>query len=445
VSFQLENGDFPRIAKADDTNFVAFTYDDNLFTNHLATNTDQNCGTYFLADASGIVTNALTNSMNLIISYSTPVANASGVVLDIDSGQGGYEAWQILAYNSTNLIDSVTLLHTTPNAGDGLATQWSFTHSSPDITSVRIEYVGQRTTDIGFAFDNFSPAWTALPPALSLRRTNNVSLLEITGKCDSDPYYQIDWTSSLSATNWQLLTNVFLTNAPLSFVLDQTSASVAERFYRATEVFAPCVSAPTGLVAWWPGDGTATNIFGTNIGTLSPSGASFKAGKVSEAFNFSGTNSYVQTTLDVQPKVMSNTTWEAWVYLTQINYSDGLGILSDDAGNYGRSLNIRPDSSFAIGTGTTEWEPVVASLNEWQHVALVYSPTNILFYKNGVQYSYGSAPSGQSTTYLFFIGKNPGTGFCFQGMIDEVSIYNRALSATEIQTIYNAGSAGKCK
>jgi hypothetical protein len=87
----------------------------------------------------------------------------------------------------------------------------------------------------------------------------------------------------------------------------------------------------------------------------------------------------------------------------------------------------------------------MASLNEWQHVAVIFSPTNILFYKNGVEYPYGTAPTVQTTPYGLFIGKNPNNGNCFQGMIDEVSVYNRALSAAEIQAIYNVDSSGKCK
>jgi len=83
------------------------------------------------------------------------------------------------------------------------------------------------------------------------------------------------------------------------------------------------------LVAWWPGDGTAQDIAGSHPGTLSPSGVTFKPGKVGQAFSFSGTSSYVQTALDVQPSAMPTTTWEAWVYPTQINYSLGQPILSE--------------------------------------------------------------------------------------------------------------------
>jgi Domain of unknown function (DUF4082)/Concanavalin A-like lectin/glucanases superfamily len=53
----------------------------------------------------------------------------------------------------------------------------------------------------------------------------------------------------------------------------------------------------------------------------------------------------------------------------------------------------------------------------------------------------GVPPGGQS----LFIGlRNNGT-FPFQGLIDEVEIFNRALSGAEIQSIYAAGGAGKCK
>jgi len=43
------------------------------------------------------------------------------------------------------------------------------------------------------------------------------------------------------------------------------------------------------------------------------------------------------------------------------------------------------------------------------------------------------------------IGRNPSYGEYFGGAIDEVTVYNRALSAEEIAAIYNAGSAGKCQ
>jgi hypothetical protein len=64
------------------------------------------------------------------------------------------------------VLASVTLDTSTPGAGDGLATPWSFTRVSPDIDRIRIELDGPGS-GIGVAFDNFSFSSTglALPPS----------------------------------------------------------------------------------------------------------------------------------------------------------------------------------------------------------------------------------------------------------------------------------------
>lgn len=53
-----------------------------------------------------------------------------------------------------------------------------------------------------------------------------------------------------------------------------------------------CVAPPTGLVSWWPGDGTAIDIVGNNHGILQ-NGATFAPGMVGLAFSLDGTDDYV--------------------------------------------------------------------------------------------------------------------------------------------------------
>lgn len=53
-----------------------------------------------------------------------------------------------------------------------------------------------------------------------------------------------------------------------------------------------CVTPPSGMVSWWPGDGTAEDIVGDNDGTLE-GGATFAAGKVGQAFSFDGSGDFV--------------------------------------------------------------------------------------------------------------------------------------------------------
>src|SRR4051812_5457727 len=57
---------------------------------------------------------------------------------------------------------------------------------------------------------------------------------------------------------------------------------------------ASCFSAPTGLVGWCPGDGSAANLAGTNQATLQGGATASAAGMVGSAFGFDGTNAFVQ-------------------------------------------------------------------------------------------------------------------------------------------------------
>lgn len=87
--------------------------------------------------------------------------------------------------------------------------------------------------------------------------------------------------------------------------------------------------------------------------------------------------------------------------------------------------------------------------NDWHHVAAVGDGANITFYVDGVGYAgsgvMGAKPSGVSTRTLN-IGRCPSSSpECqFNGLIDEPAIYNRALSASEIQAIYHSDSSGRC-
>jgi uncharacterized protein (TIGR03437 family) len=207
-----------------------------------------------------------------------------------------------------------------------------------------------------------------------------------------------------------------------------------------------CIQPPGGMVGWWPGDDNANDIQGPNNGTLQ-NGATFAAGQVGQAFSFDGTDDYVSTNLDAQPSVMPSTTWDAWVFPTRVNLpSVRQGIMSIDTGGFARSVLIEMGTAnFGVFTGAGVWQPAPVTLNQWQHIAVVYTPTGIRFYKNGVEFVFSGGANTIATTGRFQIGRFPGFPQYFQGRIDEVEVFNRALSQAEIQAIFNAGSAGKCK
>ena len=72
----------------------------------------------------------------------------------------------------------------------------------------------------------------------------------------------------------------------------------------------PCVPPPAGLVSWWPGDGNANDIQGSNTGTLQ-NGAMFAAGEVGQAFSFDGVDDFVNVTnnANLEP---ANVTVDMW-------------------------------------------------------------------------------------------------------------------------------------
>ena len=87
----------------------------------------------------------------------------------------------------------------------------------------------------------------------------------------------------------------------------------------------------------------------------------------------------------------------------------------------------------------------------WYHVAGVYDGTDLIIYVNG--FEEGRDTIGTIVAYTTpdpltignILHSNHGNRGVFDGLIDEVEVFDRALQGEEIAAIYLAGSAGKCK
>lgn len=209
-------------------------------------------------------------------------------------------------------------------------------------------------------------------------------------------------------------------------------------------------------MAWYPADGNGNDIVGGFNGTLT-NGVEFAPGEVGAAFSFNGTNQYVH--VNGSQSVSGARTITAWIYPSPntglglpiiVGGVTGAGDFFGVAGTAG-NCNIGQNELYIDHWGTPCYDSnLVVTPNSWNFVAVTYDGSStITFYLNGV----ASAPiSGQFYDYginTYDIGGNNIFGTttkpAFNGLIDELDVYSRALTAAEIQSIFNAGAAGKCK
>ncbi|MFM2206239.1 MAG: hypothetical protein RL213_214 [Bacteroidota bacterium] len=137
----------------------------------------------------------------------------------------------------------------------------------------------------------------------------------------------------------------------------------------------------------------------------------------------------------------SQMTITGWFYDNQLSYGQGMmGYRATGGGFYLIQLNNGQIECRMLNSAGTLFSYVTPNLTVvpqvWQHFAWVYNGSNVSLYRNGVLIG-GIAASGSitATNIPFTIGKSPLSGFNFlySGRIDEVSVWNKALTVTEIQ------------
>jgi hypothetical protein len=202
-------------------------------------------------------------------------------------------------------------------------------------------------------------------------------------------------------------------------------------------------------VAYWKfdeGSGSTTSDVTANVNDGTINGANWTtSGKSGNALSFNGNSDYVDIENDASLNPTVAITIEAWVNPNtagQVNYgriiskygsSSGWDLFLGDGGGNKLILKIN---------GTNLWSEAGSLVGAWHHVVVVYeSGVGATFYVDGV--SAGTASNYtdpiDSNSSNVQIGKWPiSSGRYFDGFIDEVVIYNRALNATEVQGRYNS-------
>ncbi len=199
------------------------------------------------------------------------------------------------------------------------------------------------------------------------------------------------------------------------------------------------------LVSYWKFDGNADDSIVGNNGTVN--GATLAQGISGQAYNFDGVNDYINIS-DSSSLHVDNFTIAAWVKIA--NNSQTGGILSDDSTglNTQWELFIRGESGGkgalfygpdeTLITSTTTFEN-----DSWYYLLAAYDGLNIYIYVNGILENSSIVINGPNyslsrTPGIGIINSNWTSGNFFNGTIDEVKIWNYALSAEEIHGIYES-------
>jgi len=261
-------------------------------------------------------------------------------------------------------------------------------------------------------------------------------------------------------TIWLKIDEISLYNRAL------TTAEVLELYTASVAGKTPlCTSAPSDVVAWWEGQNNGADVFGYNPATVQGS-VSFTRGFAKQAFTFTGSGQVrvpASSALDVGQSV-DGFTVEAWVNPNSVSTArpilqwnsgivSGVALWVTDDGYVAANLRGTDLESFPLISGV----PLVPGV--YQHVALTCEPDlsglfiAVTLYLDGQAASYyvdtSIAPFVPRTSDDFYIGSSPKDdlgvmGTQFAGQIDEVTIYNRALSSSEVNDLVRAAGGGKC-
>lgn len=219
--------------------------------------------------------------------------------------------------------------------------------------------------------------------------------------------------------------------------------------------FATAASIPPGLIALWRGETDASDLIGGHDGTffagtvvIAPTVTA--SGKIGGAFNFDGTvHVRVPDSAALRP---TEFTAEAWVFPAAPNVDPQKGKTIIARGTTSDTWDLRLANNkpqFWTHGSQGLQGPSEISLNEWTHLAISFDGTTKRLYVNGLE----MASKEELGALVYDAAAVPVTigsdlernqsGAHFIGLIDEVALYNRALTADEILGIYNADFLGK--
>jgi len=180
-------------------------------------------------------------------------------------------------------------------------------------------------------------------------------------------------------------------------------------------------------------------------GTMTGS-PTYRSGRYGTSMNFTKAVNYVNFTTSADLNLVSKFTVEAWMAPSDVA-DNWKGIVGTYTGTTGWIMAMNASSNNALGFWQgnawyicTDSRCYMNENNQWRHVAVVVSGTQLRFYVNGINVYNATAAAFTGTAGALQIG-NGGTGWAiasygFAGRIDEVKVFNRTLTSNEMKWEY---------
>jgi DNA-directed RNA polymerase subunit RPC12/RpoP len=200
-----------------------------------------------------------------------------------------------------------------------------------------------------------------------------------------------------------------------------------------------------GLVAYYPLNGNANDASGNGNGgrVVGAKPCNDRFGKANGAFRFNGVGNYISFK-SVPLKKLDNWSLSAWINPASLDEYGMVVCLGFDDGKtgdgfaFGMTMDSLNKGNHLTGVlGGVKWVPSGYSFpspSAWYHVVMLRNDGVTKYYVNGIQTANTESSTPHAPT-AFTIGSATHGRF-FNGMIDDVRIYNHALSPEEIRAIY---------
>ena len=223
-----------------------------------------------------------------------------------------------------------------------------------------------------------------------------------------------------------------------------TGATGSPKTVAVTLTVNPVTPPGTGPVGAWGFDETGTGTTTAdasgrgNTGTISGA-LRTTAGKIGGALTFDGVNDWVTVPDAASLDLTNRATLEAWVYPTALGLDWRTALLKEQSGQLVYALYANNDINRPSGHVYTSGDlftngTSALPLNTWSHLAMTWDGTTQRLWLNGAQVGSravtGTLPN--SAGVLRFGGNNVWAEW-FAGRLDEIRVYDRALTQAELQ------------